>query len=764
VNAQALPASVIGELQVQWKFPQVQPIASPGSGFSELLASVTESQVPPEGETTSVEVPQQHFVDQKDPLKDLLALAVPETPRAADALDVSAAATPVVGNTKRAPAVSFVSLGSHKSAQSVSKPVEDVPAAERPCSVIVAFRIIPVSEEAVDFTPAMSMAPVETEATPQQGEQQVQANADPAMQPALVQNASLPVKPARNEEQALQSPATNQKPTASQQHDQVISNDAPAIPPRLVRSATLPVEPTGSEEQKLQSPAPNLNPTAAQQHDQVVSNDAPAILPRLVRSATLPEEPTGSEEQTLQSPAPDTSPKLWEAALAAPAPSLQPPAPQHGQQRTASKVWQPAARDESVPPPKAMPAQDEQQTAPACQPAPILQAADDSAPRDAPAAATMLRKGPTPDGRMPSLRTKPGKPAPSIVPLPIDRPPQPSPAASMPVPAPPAVGLPRVTAKVETMPVELRQPRTVENRYSQPQSGFLKPSAATDDQPTVQTAFGARLVAIDSDTAADVSRTDPAPQVEPRLVPPDKPAASLIVEPKRVVTAPVETRTDEVSPVAPTDPPIEEKTKIAERPHRPDNRPDQSEAIAPKPEVRTASLPLAAGLAENSAPSRPAESRPADSQPVARPAEIVPPSEVAETPASVRDIRLQFTADEGRIQVRMAERGGEVRVTVHTADQNVAGALRADLPSLSGRLEQAGFHSETWHGSGAQSAEPTLRGESPSGMSQQDTPEPGQQNPGRQQQEQQQERRAAEEKQATTKRSDDFSWLFESLR
>jgi hypothetical protein len=334
----------------------------------------------------------------------------------------------------------------------------------------------------------------------------------------------------------------------------------------------------------------------------------------------------------------------------------------------------------------------------------------------------------------------------------------------MPVPAPPAVGLPRVTAKVETMPVELRQPRTVENRYSQPQSGFLKPSAATDDQPTVQTAFGARLVAIDSDTAADVSRTDPAPQVEPRLVPPDKPAASLIVEPKRVVTAPVETRTDEVSPVAPTDPPIEEKTKIAERPHRPDNRPDQSEAIAPKPEVRTASLPLAAGLAENSAPSRPAESRPADSQPVARPAEIVPPSEVAETPASVRDIRLQFTADEGRIQVRMAERGGEVRVTVHTADQNVAGALRADLPSLSGRLEQAGFHSETWHGSGAQSAEPTLRGESPSGMSQQDTPEPGQQNPGRQQQEQQQERRAAEEKQATTKRSDDFSWLFESLR
>jgi len=335
----------------------------------------------------------------------------------------------------------------------------------------------------------------------------------------------------------------------------------------------------------------------------------------------------------------------------------------------------------------------------------------------------------------------------------------------MPIQAPPATEKPplcHAAPAPETMPFETRHPRTVDQRYSPQQPGFLNPPPAVDDGAAVQTAFGARLIAIENE--ADVNRTDPAPQVEPQLASPDKQAPSPVVEPKSAVMLPIETRTEQASPVASADPPKQEKTKNTDRPHRQDNTPDQTDSIASKPEVRSASLPLAAGPAENSASIRPAEPKTAESKPAARPSEVVPPREATETPASVRDIKLQFTADEGRIQVRMAERGGEVRVTVHTADQNVAGALRADLPSLSGRLEQAGFHSETWHGSGAPSAEPTSRGDWPSGTSQQDTPEPGQQNPGRQQQEQQQERRAAEEKQATTKRGDDFSWLFESLR
>jgi hypothetical protein len=44
----------------------------------------------------------------------------------------------------------------------------------------------------------------------------------------------------------------------------------------------------------------------------------------------------------------------------------------------------------------------------------------------------------------------------------------------------------------------------------------------------------------------------------------------------------------------------------------------------------------------------------------------------------------------------VTERGGDVHVAVRTPDTRLAGELREDLPALASRLEQSGFHAETW--------------------------------------------------------------------
>jgi hypothetical protein len=66
-------------------------------------------------------------------------------------------------------------------------------------------------------------------------------------------------------------------------------------------------------------------------------------------------------------------------------------------------------------------------------------------------------------------------------------------------------------------------------------------------------------------------------------------------------------------------------------------------------------------------------------------------------PASVRDVKFEVTGGEHRVEVRLSERGGEVKMTVRTPDAHLASALREDLPALTARLEESGFRSEAWH-------------------------------------------------------------------
>jgi hypothetical protein len=66
-------------------------------------------------------------------------------------------------------------------------------------------------------------------------------------------------------------------------------------------------------------------------------------------------------------------------------------------------------------------------------------------------------------------------------------------------------------------------------------------------------------------------------------------------------------------------------------------------------------------------------------------------------PPKSRDISLQLkSANNERVEVRLADRLGEVRVTVRTADPQLKSGLQDNLSELAQRLDSSGFHAELW--------------------------------------------------------------------
>jgi hypothetical protein len=101
-----------------------------------------------------------------------------------------------------------------------------------------------------------------------------------------------------------------------------------------------------------------------------------------------------------------------------------------------------------------------------------------------------------------------------------------------------------------------------------------------------------------------------------------------------------------------------------------------------------------------------------------------------------RDVSLHLDDGGSGVDIRMAERAGEIRVTVHTSDRELADTLRADLPDLVGKLRQSGFQAETWHPNAANQADAGRRGGS-DGAPQERSPDgrrDGRQRPPQQQQ------------------------------
>jgi hypothetical protein len=188
-------------------------------------------------------------------------------------------------------------------------------------------------------------------------------------------------------------------------------------------------------------------------------------------------------------------------------------------------------------------------------------------------------------------------------------------------------------------------------------------------------------------------------------------------------------------------------------------------------EESPASLPETA----NAGPAVPAmEVRPAASAAVTPPAsaalpasrtEAVPPPEPPRPPAVAHDIKLAVgNHPDERVELRIADRNGDVHVAVRTPDARLAVELREDLPVLAAKLEQAGFRAETWHPASASWNGPAERsgaaapsdGSGGSGYDGTGHGDPQQQNP----------QDAQDSKNPTPRKDDrkDFAWLFSSLR
>lgn len=80
-----------------------------------------------------------------------------------------------------------------------------------------------------------------------------------------------------------------------------------------------------------------------------------------------------------------------------------------------------------------------------------------------------------------------------------------------------------------------------------------------------------------------------------------------------------------------------------------------------------------------------------------------PKAESQPKPAqALKDISFQVTQSSSqKVQVRLVEQSGELRVAVHSGDSDLAHGLRQGLPDLIGRLQETGFRTEAWRPSSA---------------------------------------------------------------
>jgi hypothetical protein len=122
---------------------------------------------------------------------------------------------------------------------------------------------------------------------------------------------------------------------------------------------------------------------------------------------------------------------------------------------------------------------------------------------------------------------------------------------------------------------------------------------------------------------------------------------------------------------------------------------DDAQQPTPQPVPSAANVAVAyetsARTAEPTAP--PAPQSPA-------PAAQTAPSEPAiptHTTTPLRDISLHVSQPGSeRVEVRVVQQAGEVRVAVRTGDSELASGLRQGVHELAGKLEDSGYRAETW--------------------------------------------------------------------
>ena len=137
----------------------------------------------------------------------------------------------------------------------------------------------------------------------------------------------------------------------------------------------------------------------------------------------------------------------------------------------------------------------------------------------------------------------------------------------------------------------------------------------------------------------------------------------------------------------------------------------------------------------------------------------------AASTSPLRDMKFEVTGGESRVEVRLSERGGEVKMTVRTPDANLASTLRENLPALSNRLAESGFKSEAWHPAASSTNEWRHTAQPSAGGASQDANSQSREQNGQSQDGARQRRPRIPQEPVTQKqKGKDFAWLMSSLR
>ncbi len=115
-------------------------------------------------------------------------------------------------------------------------------------------------------------------------------------------------------------------------------------------------------------------------------------------------------------------------------------------------------------------------------------------------------------------------------------------------------------------------------------------------------------------------------------------------------------------------------------------------AASPAPAPVTSAAP-APPISQAPVKDAPPVAHTAPAEPIDKPVTSAPAQRIS---LSVSDSQNQ------RVDVHLIERAGEVRVSVHAADETLTHSMRADLGSLSGKLAQSGYSTESFAPTGAE--------------------------------------------------------------
>jgi hypothetical protein len=85
------------------------------------------------------------------------------------------------------------------------------------------------------------------------------------------------------------------------------------------------------------------------------------------------------------------------------------------------------------------------------------------------------------------------------------------------------------------------------------------------------------------------------------------------------------------------------------------------------------------------------------SSPASARVELPPIQGEAAKPATpLKDVTFHIAQSNEKVEVRIVAQAGEVRVAARTDNTDLAHGLRQELSDLSGKLQQSGYHADTW--------------------------------------------------------------------